>query len=282
MKPNPKQATAVLFTDGIALSCFTKAGTCQIAFVRHEHHDFSVDILEVDDATNTSVPVSHNLDLGNGQSIVLEAINPVYGNSTSYEADGGFDRRTHQDEKDFRWVVDLEGEMHGRKLNLNSPASQSSSPVTLLTVNHANFYTETLFKYEVLKIRRGDTSGVEFGRIADVVAADIFCQEGRGSGIRLSNKGGQNEKFLEKKPCIRYEIHFKNVRPEHMHSQSKDEVAEDVPHDSDFTLYYDIVKDPSHMEYDLKVIPSVLTSKNDPCNRARVGVTDNLSALTGG
>ena len=258
-EPDPENATANLLINGIALYCFTAENKLQAAFIREPNHTLSLEISEVSaQGTRTSRP--HALNLGAGQEIILEATNPVQATSSWFESPA-FDRRHIL--QDFRFLPDLEGELHQRALDLKNP---KDFDITLLTVNNAHFYARTLFG-PVKKVEKPSGTSAEFGLITDVVAADILCGDGQAGNVSLENSGGQNRIELAKSDNVRYEISFQNICQVDITSTG-----------TDFALCYALLSDPRNITFDLEP-PVVLFSGDDACNGGMLSITRDLRSL---
>src|ERR1700682_4469078 len=234
MNPNPNQATAILTTGGIAASCFTSGypRKWQMGFVRQEEHNLSLEICKEDLRTGKCVKIDHDLDYRPRRRLFIDVHSPVYDECDWYQTEDAFDRfSTTHDPQDYRWVINMEREIQQNEIKLRG--AQKEYKITLLTVNHANFYSGSLFKYPVLKIGGNSSTGQELGRIADSVAADILCDDGKDSGVLISNGSGENGKFLPKEEGIRYRINLLNLPKE----QEGNDHTQHGPH---FILLYGI------------------------------------------
>lgn len=261
--PDPKNATVALTFDGISLSCFTNDHKKQMAFIREPFHVLSLEISEVS-ATGV-VRVPHSLNLNPKQQIVVEATDPIFPVSTWFEP-ANFDRINGK--YDFRFVTDLERDLHGHQLNLkNSTAHPKRHDITLMTISNAHFYTTELYG-PVDKVDSQTGTATDFGLIADTVGADIFCGDASGSAVLIHNGNHQNEVRLEKKPGIRYLIAVDNSCPVHSVGAGP----------TDFTLCYALAFDPTDIEYDLRRRTGYY-SGDDPCQGGTLGITNDLSSL---
>lgn len=258
--PNPDNAPASLIIDGISLYCLPDDEKMQIAFIREPNHTLSLKIIELS-AQNDETPVAHTINLTPGQEIFLEASSPTQDNCSTFEAQG-FDRRNLL--KDFRFVTDLDGELHHRQLELRDP---KQFDITLLTVNNAHFYVRTLFG-PVKAVERPSGAKRDFGLIADTVGADILCADEAGSKVIIKNANDQHVTELVLQTGVRYRIIFQNI--------CDVDVTSNI---TDFGLCYSLVQDPNNITFDLQS-PTLLQSGNDACNGGRVmGGPGGLASL---
>lgn len=162
----------------------------------------------------------------------------------------------------------MEDEIHpGDPLELKGKRPPKDFLSTLLEVNNALFYTESLTEFRVEKVLQGDTKGSIFGKIANRVAAKIACDEGDGSGVRLRNADRNNSIFLDKLPNVHYEISFTNVRVE----------LDSAKDNGDFPMFYGVLLARSGKKFDLRKIGK--ETVNRVCNRAELYNADDLSQL---
>ena len=123
---------------------------------------------------------------------VLEVSNPVKAGIRIHTQGGVFDRRTHPDERDFRWTMDFEGSDFYDK-ELDKMMTEKLMPV--LQIPHGEFYTK--LKSEPLG-RRADGGAKEtFGAIAGVTGLDIEID---GGSVSLKVKNTDADIFRFKRP----------------------------------------------------------------------------------
>lgn len=116
-----------------------------------------------------------------------------------------FDRKTNEDERDFRWIMDLEGQdFYKRDL---SEEVQTSKLMPLIHVPQGQFYTR--LKSPFLLRQEGDGGLEDFGAVAAVVGCDI---EVNGGGAELRIAGGPTVFTFRNEPNTIYE--FTNTPPD--------------------------------------------------------------------
>lgn len=156
------ETTATLYTEGIALSCLTEDGKCHIAFFRpveHGHgdgqqhkHNLDLTITRIDPTGEHDLPADE-LNLNAGSKLVLEVVNPTYPKCDHYTRGDFLRWSPDNDPNDYRWVVDMEGEIHpDDPLELKVAKHPKGFRSTLLEVNYALFYTESLTEFRVEKV----------------------------------------------------------------------------------------------------------------------------------
>lgn len=111
------------------------------------------------------------LDTDAAREWQIEVSNPVKRGASAYTNGSiGFDRQTHPDDRDFRWIMDFEaGDFYNKDLT-DAMEAQKLKPV--LRVPYGQFYTR--LKSPQLK-RSQDTTNTAsaFGAVAGVTACDI-------------------------------------------------------------------------------------------------------------
>lgn len=100
----------------------------------------------------------------------LEVTNPLQPTATTYTNGPRFDRLTHTDDKDFRWIADLEGpDLHNRDLTAEL---NKGNLRFVLSVRHGEFNTRT--KSRSQNRQSVNTGQVQkFGCAAEVVGCHI-------------------------------------------------------------------------------------------------------------
>lgn len=100
---------------------------------------------------------------------------PVQANATTFTDGAVFDRRTHANTRDYRWVADLEGDdLHA--MDLTAHLDTPRLPM-VLKVQNGEFYTQQLSKP---LLRKTESTGVEdyYGQAAEVTGCDIPINSG--------------------------------------------------------------------------------------------------------
>jgi hypothetical protein len=123
------------------------------------------------------------------------------------EGNGAFDRLTHEDTTDYRWIADLEGDdLHG--IDLTDYLDTPRLPM-VLTVRNGHFYTQQLSKP---LLRKTESTGEEelFGRAAEVTGCDIPINGGE---VQLKVNGNVVFRFKDNsEDDVVYE--FSNAPPD--------------------------------------------------------------------
>ena len=229
-----------LFT-GLAVVEFNHNNECGVKIVKCPEHDFTVDIFEitVDPTTHTderSAPIFHSLSLRDDIEIYLEQRNhaPVKNDARPYLASKPrFDRRHDKgDSHDFRWILNIDTEVHKKRLRVKkNGGSFGLSPK--LTFRNGLFYTE---KKEAISFALGEIKPTAsqfkmLGKIAFMVAADVTCPPRAGNSVVIKNSAHRFQK-LNWKPNTRYEIKINNTCT----LPSEDQT------DTDFTIYSKVLE----------------------------------------
>lgn len=280
-------ATATIILDGLAVCCFNKKTLqWQVGFLQQPEHDVMLSV----STTRKEVIISNRpVTAGSNISIYTErGITPDY--EDTYK-EGFFDRgsvnrkvtpTTPNEKKNFRWVVDLEGQEdldHGR-VRLKRPAK----PIILTTISNAVFYSKEVTPpppHHFLVLRDGidpnelpqnEPEKHEFGQVNDQVAGDIRCEDGGSVKIKIDEDIVAS---LDARPDRRYLISLSNMR-QHQHPHgSHSRVFEKT----DFSLYYDVIE--VERKFAMWGIPPKFRSGRVSCNISRLSVSEDLSVLTG-
>lgn len=190
MSIKESSATALVRARGIGIFCFNpnkKQG--EMALIRDKRHTLTVKVQKPvfndgsdKDTVNYSTVIEYQHIDPMNVCIEIEGIgNPVVDGYEVYK-NGKFDRLNpaDNDENDFRWLVNLEGEeMHERLLTKQESLKNGSrSPVTKLFIKNGVFYARTINKklfFERVKKDANDSviERTDFGHVAETVAAKI-------------------------------------------------------------------------------------------------------------
>jgi hypothetical protein len=160
------------------------------------------------------------------------------GESFSLYQNGAFNRnRDIGDEKDFRWLIDLEGkEFYDRRLVTNSDRDD-----IVLRISSGEFYTKK--RTLPMMRRKGDGSFQYFGAAADQIATDISL--GKGDLVLRSEKTGLEILRVTAKPETTYEIVIENIFVGDHH------MASNLNH---FRYYYGLLPEPKSEWYEFRAI----------------------------
>ena len=130
----------------------------------------------------------------------LEVTNPVgLGVSTYTNGSVKFERKTHKDDRDFRWIMDLEArDFYNRDL---TKEMNTNKLMPVLHVPHGEFYTR--LKSPLLLRKEGPGEFEPFGCVAAVTGCDIPFD---GGGAELKVAGGSTLFTFKNEPNTIYEI----------------------------------------------------------------------------
>ena len=152
----------------------------------------------------------------------LELTNPAIKRISTYQS-GAFDRkRGIGDDRDFRWIVDLEGEEF-----YNNPLSIKTALLgPIIGIPTGMFYTRT--KTGPFLRKQGDRAFEDFGSIADDIAVDIWLDY----GAAILKADNSELLRLKKEPHTTYELIIENTP---FHRQLLSSTADH------FHYYYDLI-----------------------------------------
>jgi hypothetical protein len=166
----------------------------------------------------------------------------------------GFNRLTHSDERDFRWITDLEGREFYDRVLTSELVSEMLFPV--LHIPYGEFYTR--LKTPNLRRKKGTGDFGEFGCTAGVSACDISIEKG-GAATLVADDGTEVFTF-KSEPNTIYE--FANSPPDiavHPETDSATPAAEipvvehEHPSKDHFQHYYALFKDPKVERFEFEV-----------------------------
>lgn len=212
-----------------------KARFCEVGFLPAEGHQLRINTMR-----NHNEIASENLK-------PADAIWELYTKDPkgiSIHTDGQpFTRLTHSDERDFRWLVDLEGpEFYNEDLT-NQVNTSILMPV--LHIPSGELYTSDRSKHN-LQRAKGDGEAEEFGKIAVDTGCDITTE---GDEVTLVNRDSDEAIFTFKaEPNTTYEIVNTPPGPpsgtpgasDHVHPAGGSLTPEQRDH---FQNYYKLFKD---------------------------------------
>lgn len=169
----------------------------EVGILRAESH--IPRILTIKNSILYSVDLIPTELLDSGKPWELKAIEPAQPSVRTYtNGDSKFDRKTHGDDKDFRWIMDLEGtEFYGRDLSAEM-ATKKLMPI--INVPQGEFYT----RLKSPRLSRWTTPEevTEFGAVAAAIGCDI---QSKGDRVDL-NLDGEPIFTFSNEPNTIYEI----------------------------------------------------------------------------
>jgi len=237
----PNTLATFLFT-GLAVVEFNHDKECEVKIVKCPEHDFNVDIFEITldpitHADERSAPIFHSLSLCDDIEIYIEQRNHglMKNDARPYlAARPCFDRGQDKgDPHDFRWVLNIETEVHKKPLREKKNGG-SFGLRPKLTFRNGLFYTEKkeALSFALGAIRPTSSDFKMLGKIAFIVAADVTCPRRAGNSVVIRNTGHKRFQKLPWKPNTRYEIKINNTCT----LPSEDQT------DTDFTIYSKVLE----------------------------------------
>ncbi|MCI0559060.1 MAG: hypothetical protein MN733_11235 [Nitrososphaera sp.] len=243
VEPLKEEAAITLSLAGLGLIC-TKNGVCEVGFVPCDEHKPMIDICEItlkDGKPLKSKHIDRILDLEG--DILIDVVKPSNPGIQTHEHEKvGFDRGNNKgDDRDFRWVVNLERDVHGGKLDVNWPNMS-------LFITHGHLYTEQKTDEEFWLVSEQEPPRF-LGRIATRIGVDISLESDGYVDIRSSQ--GTLMRLLKKSCDSRYLITIENLCEPSIEENKRKALATG----SDFQYIYKggFVRDPIYCrEFDLR------------------------------
>lgn len=123
----------------------------------------------------------HRFDADKGISLLVEKTSRT--KVETFEGAASFDRLTGSgDERDFRWLVDIEIDLHqGREY---TPKKDSLNPI--FQVQKALFYTDERSEQRMM-IKRGLDKSKLFGKTAEIVAANVYLDQLQSKAVLMAD-----------------------------------------------------------------------------------------------
>ncbi|MCA1577728.1 MAG: hypothetical protein LC794_10255 [Acidobacteria bacterium] len=203
----------------------------------------------------------------------LKATNPAESGIRTYLNGGSaFERQTHNDDRDFRWIMDLEGqEFYGRDLSAEM-ATKKLMPI--ITVPHGEFYTR--LKSPPLSRFTETGEPTPFGAVAAAIGCDIRLD---GGAVDLTSANGEPLFTFASYPNTIYEI--TNTPPDvfssvgsgaaHHHHGPPPLVDGGTDPGSHFQHYYDLFRGEITPRFGLKPIPGSKAPDPALCGSVKLG-----------
>ncbi len=249
LEQNP---TVSIVFAGLTLFCINKKNKFEAAIVQCPDHKLIINVQEIALDENgepvESKLLSHFLDDKRNIKVTAEksktaGIEKYENHSLEFDSE-----RDLGDPKDFRWIIDLEGEKFGaQKLELK-PHNSVAAPKQLgpvITVSHGRVYSEKRSdeKFVVISVNNRTRKPEFVGRIAHRIGVDICCDDQNGGAVFLSNAGDNNGlQLLKAEPNKRYLITFDNMCPP----------SEELKGGTDFQFIFDAVSNQNGDRFDLQ------------------------------
>lgn len=243
----------------------------EIGILRADNH--IPRILTIKNSVLYSVDVIPTELLDSGKPWKLAAIDPDQPGVRTYTNENStFDRKTHGDDKDFRWIMDLEGnEFYGRDLSAEM-ATKKLMPI--ISVPQGEFYTR--LKSPWLHRWTAPEEPTEFGAVAAAIGCDIQL-----GGERVDLYVGNERVFtFPNEPNTIYEI--SNTPPDvnssvgstavHHHGAGHSGSTLMSGPGSHFQHYYDLFPSGFEPKYNLQTLTGSKAPDPALCGSVRLGV----------
>jgi len=230
----------IIFRGLMALRQDREEHTLGVGILLAPEHEFTMQVLEKSPQGVSTYSIPANQLMSSNGDTWLAAIADEKSGVTYYQ-NGVFDRKKGVgDNRDFRWLIDLEGEeFYGRKL-----ATDRRHMGVEVKFSTGEFYTKTTTR--PLQRKLGGNTFEYFGRVAQEIATDVFLEEG--DFVLTSQPTGKEILRLQQKPDTTYELVFENAPPPTQH------LAMRANH---FQYYYGLFPMPKSQWYEFRVVPAL-------------------------
>jgi len=228
----------IIFRGLMALRQDREEHTLGVGILLAPEHEFTMQVLEKSPQGVSTYSIPANQLMSSNGDTWLAAVADEKSGVTYYQ-NGVFDRKKGVgDNRDFRWLIDLEGEeFYGRKL-----ATDRQRMGVEVKFSNGEFYAKTTTR--PLERRIGDKTFEYFGRVAQEIATDVFLEGG--DFVLTSQASGKEILRLKQKPDTTYELVFDNSPPPMQHSELGT---------NHFQYYYEFFPMPKSEWYEFRVIP---------------------------
>jgi len=228
----------IIFRGLMALRQDREEHTLGVGILLAPEHEFTMQVLEKSPQGVSTYSIPANQLMSSNGDTWLAAVADEKSGVTYYQ-NGVFNRKKGVgDNRDFRWLIDLEGEeFYGRKL-----ATDRQHMGVEVKFSNGEFYAKTTTR--PLERRIGDKTFEYFGRVAQEIATDVFLESG--DFVLTSQASGKEILRLKQKPDTTYELVFDNSPPPMQHSELGT---------NHFQYYYEFFPMPKSEWYEFRVIP---------------------------
>lgn len=247
--PTSDSPTITLILKGLFILAFDEENQfCQAAVMRAERH-----CLKITTRTNGILqsilpePPAEILD----EDINFQVTGRESGVSI-YQQPGPFDRNTAQDQRDFRWIVDLEGrEFYSRPLPFIAGAIKQS-----IFIHNGLFFTYNAHPVVIIS----PLSGRRPAWVAEQIGCDIFLEDQEEAVLRYG-PGLESSIILRKSDGTSHTISLENIC---------EEPPGATPNNNDFAFYYEVIDIPSRAQF---MVTRQAADARNPCDPITVGLT---------
>jgi hypothetical protein len=197
----PREEATVSFSfDGLMAICFGNPARVSAGLLDVHHHTPELTITRVKGENRSTMAVLKGEQLRGVFYVDVEG-NTKTGVSRYYA-------ESMNDPNDFRWNVDLEGDLHQRQLYVKEEKLFGK-----IHFNSGLFYAENLSE-ETVRFFAADNSGklLPFNRKVAAPAAKVNLMQGEALVIR----GAKDQIRLVAEPGVRYEVTVNNLPPADM------------------------------------------------------------------
>jgi hypothetical protein len=227
-------------------------------------HEFRVEV-ENDDPPP---PAGFDAALSSSGDITIEVTGEKDNNARSQQAQtfarGGRAGLTEAQEKDFRWLVDLEGnEFHNRPLSWTANYRHFLGPI--ITVKHGEFYTKDLRDVRITSPRAGRTDVA----VARIIGCKITIPAKESAVLTYGLTGHRRELRFPHQPGHSYVMRVINNIPE----AEEHGMGHEQPR-HDFRFYYNLLNVPANEQFNISS-PDAATARW-PCDGIFLGRKQGL------
>jgi hypothetical protein len=240
--------TITLIFKGLFILAFEKENKfCQVGVMRAERHCLRIKIK----ANGTSHCVFPELPSEILDGDIFIDVSGRAGSVSIHKQKGPFDRDTAKDQRDFRWILDMEGkDLHNQQLSFKAGALKQS-----IFINNGLFYTYSVQPVLIISPK----SSQRHVAVAEQIGCDIYLDDQEEAVLRYGPYL-ESRIILQKSAGISYTIFIDND-------------CEELPrsNNSDFVFYYDVIDVPRIAQY--KVTGPVAGDPRNPCSPITVGLS---------
>lgn len=254
MQLEPEKASVTVSLAGVALVCINQAEKkrCEVGIISCPGHQPVLDIQKITLERGTGAPTSSSL-VKHRLNLDADIWITVHKSETEgvsfHEKPGPFSRfQGEDDEKDFRWALDLEGaEFHERRLEMRRLAEKSDTALRpMIFISDGILYTEKRTDEMLARVSmNGDRNPIPLGKVAYKIGIGLF--PGKGGRVVVSNGPGAGTETkpveLSSNPNVKYKVTIDNLC-----SIDRNQGG------TDFQLFYKILDDPDARRFDLQRI----------------------------
>jgi hypothetical protein len=215
--PVPQNCTLTIYFSGLLVFCFDKQRQyCQIGALNKDDHELRLHFVkrwrDSESRSEQTLPISHDL-IRQSSDLWLDVEGEPFPKQTAEPFIAGRRDEPPTDPRDFRWVVDLEGDcFYNRPLKARSGVLKPIIVITTGLFYSARLTSDSYLALPDFPVRdRGATKASgELGQVAAYIGADL-CLHPKQALVLRAGRAGSELLRLEREEGVTYELAVNNL-----------------------------------------------------------------------